>query len=893
MASPGIERSIGGVKVQFPCRPYPSQFSMMNKIIQGLQRQQNCLLESPTGSGKSLALLCSCLAWQKNEYEKQLQQLLVSDSCDVNNTNETTFKAKDCQCCCHQPICCVQEVQSTPMASKYFQNDPQQTDVNTSTSAQGEKGTLPVQHNDNSNNNSVSGLAESSQDDDFKPALKKFRTKGSKKGKVTKGVVYLDDSDVEELPSSPPKWKMEITNASAVLAGLPSQVNASTHSETTTAQNVCTCQCALLKSMTENPESENIPKVKVPRIFFGTRTHKQIAQIIRELRRTAYSNVRMAILASREHYCVHPHVSRSSNKNEGCKQLLDNKNDDTCSYYQHAHKLKTQDQLRFRQGFDTAWDVEDLVTLGKKIRVCPYFAVRGLMDDADIVFCPYNYLIDPKIRSAMEISLKNQIVVLDEAHNIEDSSRDAASLSLKQDDIEEAMDELDKMIALRVKVDDMRAMREMCVSFVRWINNMSDTLQQSGFEKSSRVWAGVDFVAVLDSMAITPLTIPLLKQSYSNIMADNFDPTKPEQPSLSSQTASLLEGIFIVLRYLFKDNMKFMNDYRIAIEKTISTKSYSAFNDVSSCTRSIILTSGTLSPMASFSSELGAQFPIQLEANHVIHNSQVWVGTIATGPSGGILNATYKFAETFSFQDEMGQLVLGVCRSIPHGVLCFLPSYNMMDKLCNRWKITGLWEQLEQRKMVITEPRRGDKADFDDLLKQFYEAIRETGDSDTEDDVSTGALFLAVCRGKVSEGLDFADNNARAVITVGIPFPNIKDTVVDLKKRYNNEHVSSRGLLSGNDWYEIQAYRALNQALGRCIRHRQDWGALILVDERFGKNPTRYIKGLSKWVRHQVKHYYRCNDAMSSLTSFANARLKDPCPDISTMFTSQCIGFTK
>lgn len=30
----------------------------------------------------------------------------------------------------------------------------------------------------------------------------------------------------------------------------------------------------------------------------------------------------------------------------------------------------------------------------------------------------------------------------------------------------------------------------------------------------------------------------------------------------------------------------------------------------------------------------------------------------------------------------------------------------------------------------------------------------------------TGALFLAVCRGKVSEGLDFANNNARAVITV-------------------------------------------------------------------------------------------------------------------------------
>ena len=39
--------------------------------------------------------------------------------------------------------------------------------------------------------------------------------------------------------------------------------------------------------------------------------------------------------------------------------------------------------------------------------------------------------------------------------------------------------------------------------------------------------------------------------------------------------------------------------------------------------------------------------------------------------------------------------------------------------------------------------------------------------SDSEDGSSVdGGLFLAVCRGKVSEGLDFADNNARAVITV-------------------------------------------------------------------------------------------------------------------------------
>ena len=43
---------------------------MMSKIIQSLKNSQNALLESPTGSGKSLALLCSALGWLESEKEK-------------------------------------------------------------------------------------------------------------------------------------------------------------------------------------------------------------------------------------------------------------------------------------------------------------------------------------------------------------------------------------------------------------------------------------------------------------------------------------------------------------------------------------------------------------------------------------------------------------------------------------------------------------------------------------------------------------------------------------------------------------------------------------------------------------------------------------------------------
>ena len=49
-------------------------------------------------------------------------------------------------------------------------------------------------------------------------------------------------------------------------------------------------------------------------------------------------------------------------------------------------------------------------------------------------------------------------------------------------------------------------------------------------------------------------------------------------------------------------------------------------------------------------------------------------------------------------------------------------------------------------------------------LKDFQSEVHQSGK----------AVLIAVCRGKVSEGLDFSDEFARTVIVVGIPFPNIK-----------------------------------------------------------------------------------------------------------------------
>lgn len=49
---------------------------------------------------------------------------------------------------------------------------------------------------------------------------------------------------------------------------------------------------------------------------------------------------------------------------------------------------------------------------------CPYFMTRELHKDVDIVFAPYNYLIDPWFRKGLGIEWKDSILIFDEAHNL-------------------------------------------------------------------------------------------------------------------------------------------------------------------------------------------------------------------------------------------------------------------------------------------------------------------------------------------------------------------------------------------------------------------------------------------------------------------------------------------
>jgi fanconi anemia group J protein len=46
---------------------------------------------------------------------------------------------------------------------------------------------------------------------------------------------------------------------------------------------------------------------------------------------------------------------------------------------------------------------------------CPYFAAQTMAKAAQLIVCPYNYLISRIVRRAMDIDITGSIVILDEA----------------------------------------------------------------------------------------------------------------------------------------------------------------------------------------------------------------------------------------------------------------------------------------------------------------------------------------------------------------------------------------------------------------------------------------------------------------------------------------------
>jgi Fanconi anemia group J protein len=846
---------INGIDVEFPfAQPYPQQRALMSQALRCVSRGLNGLLELPTGGGKTLALLCATLAWQREAQARfdrgDVAMLVTSNADEIAPTTERVVVDDGA------PV--LQAAERTVI------------EVSSDTS------------NDNDDDD------DDDNDDDDCDSASDSRQKS--------GVSVDSDFASPPRPVARKETKVLPPNSHALEAAVADAAAA-----------------AQRKSRTSS----------VPRIFYAARTHNQLAQVVRELKRTAYKP-RMVILAARERYCVNERVKKRAAKaatglSAQCSAELDSAHG--CRFAQQRAQLQRHRNLRPPLGQQAVWDIEDFVELAEEHGACAYFAARDMMRERgmQLILCPYNYIVDPAIRASLGIVVDDDIVILDEAHNIESTCRDAASLTLDASVLHDVQTDLFSVARsagqAQLKPNETRAFAD-AIQFVGALATLLLGVElelrgaSGSFDGTTKQWTGDAMAAELrDKAAVTLPSLAQAKLALDVVVAHAIA-AEPGEPRVSQRASGQLRSLLVVLGNVLGDAWR--GAYRVVAERRRRTdaeraalsskraRSSSAAAASSSAlerldtdphflvqlhfwcmtsavafaplsrARCTLLTSGTLAPLESFACELGVRFAVTLEASHVIDvPRQVFAAALARGPNGGSLKATYQATSSVAYQDELGAVLVDIFATTPRGVLVFVPSYYTLALLTARWQSTGAWQAMQRHKPLHVEPNADAKSrgaePFDDTLARYLSAAK----------TPQGAALLGVFRGKVSEGTDFAGDDARAVVLVGIPFPNTSDLRVQLKKDYNDLHREQLG--TGNAWYALQAYRALNQALGRGIRNRDDWCALVLLDERHSRAGTSSsLNSVSKWLRAHIGEYGTYAAFHNSLTAFFNRQTPAP-----------------
>lgn len=273
---------------------------------------------------------------------------------------------------------------------------------------------------------------------------------------------------------------------------------------------------------------------------------------------------------------------------------------------------------------------------------------------------------------------------------------------------------------------------------------------------------------------------------------------------------------------------------------------------------SLVLTSGTLSPFSALQAELGLPFGISVSCPHIVPPSNYLFRAI-TAITGTPLLGIYTNRESKSYQKQLGYALQACVRGVVGGTLVFFPSYKYMAQVLDSWKADGTEAELKSSthrdpRDLFVEPLR--QQDCNAVIKKYRDSC----------DAGRSPILFVICRGKLAEGIDFSNNYCRCALVISLPYPNISDPLLKAKMDWLDKH----SVLKGGDWYSVHAYRSVNQALGRVLRHKDDYGCMFLLDQRYSIEMSR--KQLSGWLADQLVSTELAGTGVQTEKIFAETR---------------------
>ena len=621
-------------------------------------------------------------------------------------------------------------------------------------------------------------------------------------------------------------------------------------------------------------------------------------------------------LTSRKNLCLHPSVKREKSGNvvdARCRSLtagfVKEKKDrgedvEVCIYHDNLDLLEPHNLVP-----PGVFTLDGMLKYGEDHKQCPYFSIRRMMPYCNVIIYSYHYLLDPKIaeRVSKELS-KDCIVVFDEAHNIDNVCIESLSIDLTEDSLRKATRGATN---LERKIEDMKSsdaekLQNEYSKLLEGLKDQEEARAEDAFMANPalpddllkeavpgairRAEHFMTFLKrfveylknrmkVLHVISETPPSFLAHLKEYTfierkplrfcaerltslvrTLELTNIEDYQPlqEVATFATLVATYDTGFLLILEPYESDTAEVPNPimHFTCLDAAIAIKP--VFDRFSS----VIITSGTISPLEMYPKMLGFDCVVQESYSMTLARRSFLPMIVTRGSDQSVISSGFQIRNDPGVVRNYGSLLQEFSRITPDGLVVFFPSYLYMESIISMWQGMGLLDEIWKHKLILVETPDSQETS---LALETYRTACCNG---------RGAVLLCVARGKVSEGIDFDHHYGRTVICIGVPFQYTESRILKARLEFLRETYRIRE----NDFLSFDAMRHAAQCLGRVLRGKDDYGVMVLADRRFQKKRGQ----LPKWIAQAL---YESDTALS--TDMAVAAAKKFLKGMAQPFTSR------
>jgi len=425
---------------------------------------------------------------------------------------------------------------------------------------------------------------------------------------------------------------------------------------------------------------------------------------------------------------------------------------------------------------DCLYDRDFIEELGKKHELCPFELSLDLAYMSDIVICDYNYYFDPRVALQREDVFNNDkdILLIDEAHNLEDRARSMYSPEI----IKEEFYEVYKMM------------------------KSEKSLSKELFNINKKF---IDIKKIVEEAQILnepPEELTNALRKFAARAEKYFNDKKNEKVPDELTDLYFKTTFFIKISEVADENFCYYAEKanNKTMVKLFLIDPSSILKEIEKNAQSSVFFSATLTPLKYFRYILGGDeddYILKLNSPFERENLNLMISS----------DISMKYTMRDSNIEKACEYINALITEKKGNYMVFFPSYYFMSK------VYSIYESLYDSTGITVQNQGLNEEEQRDILDRFEN--------------ERGVVLFTVVGGIFSEGVDLPLEKLIGAVIIGTGIPqvsferNIIKVFFDEKKN------------SGYDFaYKYPGFNKILQSAGRVIRTEEDKGAVLLIDSR-------------------------------------------------------------